>query len=285
MTEVAEPTENYGGSWTVEKLEILERYLDAYTTALKNQPFKLMYVDAFAGTGKVPLPDDDGEAASFLSGSAKRAIQIASKPFDKLIFVEKDPDRCANLESLCKAHPDRDTMIENSEANSFLREFQENWQRWRGVLFLDPFATEVKWSTIETIAGWNALDTWILFPISAIARMLPISKRPDDIASAWTTRLTNVFGDESWRELYQMSSQGHLFGEDEYQRKPGVDVLLSIYKGKLSDLFGRRFLEESRTLKNSKNVGLFEFMFCVGSSSPKAISAATGIANHILTHL
>ena len=45
-----------------------------------------------------------------------------------------------------------------------------------GVLFLDPFATEVEWATIEKIASFNALDTWILFPISAITRMLPRSK-------------------------------------------------------------------------------------------------------------
>ena len=42
---------SFGGPWTQEKLEILSRYLDAYTTALKNQPFRLIYIDAFAGPG------------------------------------------------------------------------------------------------------------------------------------------------------------------------------------------------------------------------------------------
>jgi len=37
----------FGGEWTQEKLQILERYLDAYTTALKSKPFKLVYIDAF----------------------------------------------------------------------------------------------------------------------------------------------------------------------------------------------------------------------------------------------
>ena len=41
----------FGGPWTQEKLGILRRYLDSYTTALKNQPFHLVYVDAFAGAG------------------------------------------------------------------------------------------------------------------------------------------------------------------------------------------------------------------------------------------
>ena len=42
---------SFGGPWTEKKLEILRRYLDAYTTALKNQRFTLYYVDGFAGAG------------------------------------------------------------------------------------------------------------------------------------------------------------------------------------------------------------------------------------------
>ena len=42
---------SFGGEWTQEKLDILHRYLDAYTTALKDQNFRLIYVDAFAGEG------------------------------------------------------------------------------------------------------------------------------------------------------------------------------------------------------------------------------------------
>lgn len=46
---------SFGGPWTLQKLNILDRYLDAYTTALKNQPFNLIYVDAFAGEGSFSL--------------------------------------------------------------------------------------------------------------------------------------------------------------------------------------------------------------------------------------
>ena len=42
----------FGGRWTETKLEILEAYLNAYTTALKHKPFKLIYIDAFAGTDR-----------------------------------------------------------------------------------------------------------------------------------------------------------------------------------------------------------------------------------------
>ena len=281
MNQLAEPGKSYGGPWTFEKLNILESYLDAYTTALKKRYFKLMYIDAFAGTGHVELQDED--VKYFIRGSAARAVGINDRAFDKLIFIEKDQNRCRELENLRQAHSDRDIQIENSDANDFLKNLRQDWKEWRGVLFLDPFATEVQWSTIETIASFNALDTWILFPTSAIARMLPTSKMPDDISSRWADRLTTIFGDESWRNLYQKPPQMNLFGTDEHERDSGVNGLIDIYKSKLECLFQDRFLSKSRTLKNSKNSPLFEFLFCVGN--PRGIGPAKRIAKHILENI
>src|SRR5690348_13935074 len=42
---------SFGGDWTSKKLAVVEKYLSAYLDALKNQPFKTAYIDAFAGTG------------------------------------------------------------------------------------------------------------------------------------------------------------------------------------------------------------------------------------------
>lgn len=285
VIQVAEPKASYGGQWTIKKLKILETYLDAYTTALKNKPFKLMYIDAFAGTGQLNLSSEEDlvDVRGFVSGSAERAIKIDNKPFDKLIFVEKKLDRCAELEPLRANYSKRKIEIMHSEANEFLSNLHEDWDSWRGVLFLDPFATEVEWSTIETIAGFNALDTWILFPVSAIARMLPTSQQPDDISQRWAKRLTRIFGDESWRDLYREVPQKHLFRNVEYQREPGVEGLIEIYKENLKNVFGKRLLEQSRTLKNSKDSPLFEFMFCVGN--PNGIPLAKRIAKHILENI
>ncbi len=285
LNQLAEPKTGYGGSWTLEKLDILETYLDRYTTALKYTSFKLMYIDAFAGTGYVQLIQGDSDATEFMRGSAARAAHIHDRQFDKLVFVENDPVRCVELETLKEDQHGRDIRIENADANVYLRSLRQDWRQWRGVLFLDPFATQVAWSTVEKIAGFNALDTWILFPTSAIVRMLPKSKRPDDISSAWIDRLTTVFGDESWRELYRESPQGSLFGDVHHERTPGVTGLLDIYKNKLAHAFGNRFLFQSRTLRNSRNAPLFEFLFCVGSRSPKAVGTAQRIARHILENL
>ena len=110
-----------------------------------------------------------------------------------------------------------------------------------------------------------------------------MSKKPDDIEPKWAARLTSVFGNESWRHLYQQSPQGDLFGEPGLERTEGVDGLLSIYKQNLGKLFEDRFLEESRTLRNSSNAPLFEFIFCVGN--PRGVGPAKRIARHILERL
>ena len=95
------------------------------------------------------------------------------------------------------------------------------------ALFLE-FATEVKWATIERIAGFNALDTWILFPVSAITRMLPKSRRRNFTGMGQAANAD--FGDESWHNLYQEDPQGNLFGGVEYQREPRRRRLISLYK-------------------------------------------------------
>lgn len=279
--QIAQPAPAFGGRWTEEKLTILERYLDAYTTALKDKPFSLWYIDAFAGTGRVELSaDDQREIRCFVSGSAERAINIEDKSFDKLIFVEQDSIRFSELEVLKEMNASRDIMIENSDANEFIRGMSSDWTGRRGVLFLDPFATQVEFATLERVSSFNALDTWILFPVSAISRILPTSQRPNEINDKWAARLTAVYGDESWCGLYRPSPQLTLFGSEVHEREQGVNGLLEIYKNKLTDLFGDRFLHQSRPLKNSKNSTLFEFLFCAGN--PRGAPIAKRIAKHIL---
>ena len=65
--------QKFGGPWTVEKLNILSDYLAFYTTALKSMPFNLIYIDAFAGTGRIKIGDE--EDYEIIDGSAKLALQ------------------------------------------------------------------------------------------------------------------------------------------------------------------------------------------------------------------
>jgi len=78
--------QRFGGDWTLIKLGILGEYLRAFTTALKNQPFRLVYIDAFAGTGRCKVNTSSGERE--VDGSARIALRV-NPPFDQFVFIEE----------------------------------------------------------------------------------------------------------------------------------------------------------------------------------------------------
>lgn len=298
MGSRAEGKMGFGGPWTMEKLEILNSYLDSYTRALKNQRFRLVYIDAFAGSGEINIGErgvSDSDGDSFVAGSTERALGVRDRPFDQLVFVEKQADRCNQLTEFKTRYPNRSIDVRQGDANAFLAGLDKGSFRdgpniqgyvdWRGVLFVDPFGTALEWATVKHIAGIRRLDMWLLVPVGAIGRMLPLSRNPDEVQPKWAHRLDIVFGGDHWRRLYSASPQRDLFGQEASEREPGVDGLLEIYKDRLKGVFGARLLRESRTLTNSKNSPLFEFIFCVGSPSEKAIKAAKRIARHLVRDL
>ncbi|MFN9820462.1 MAG: three-Cys-motif partner protein TcmP, partial [Akkermansiaceae bacterium] len=77
------------------------------------------------------------------------------------------------------------------DANEHLQDLTEkNWQKHRAVAFLDPFALQVSWTTLEKIAATQAIDMWLLFPAMAVNRMLPKS---GEIPQKWADRLSHLW--------------------------------------------------------------------------------------------
>lgn len=269
----------FGGLWTEQKLEILRAYLDAYTTALKKQPFTLIYVDGFAGTGSyAESADDYGEFREFRQGSTHIALEIDDKPFDKLVFVEKDAAAAASLLELTNEFPGRQIEVLLGDANAKVPEFcLDMGGSDRAVVFLDPYATQVSWKTIEAIAQTKKIDCWILFPLMAVTRMMPTDREPEDFLAV---ELDRIFGGrQHWRASYQDSPQLPLL-DDEIRRERGPsERMASLYRKRLGTAF-HSVSPNSRTLRNSKRSPLFELFFAVGN--PRGAQVATDIANHIL---
>ena len=276
----------FGGDWTEQKLEILRRYLDAYTTALKDQPFQLIYVDAFAGYGSYQprdayRPEDYGDFQELHDGSPRIALGVQDKPFDRLVFIEKDPAGCQALESLKVEFPSRSIEIRKDDANialprlcAALRSFD------RAVVFLDPFATQVDWDTVAALAQTRKIDCWILFPLMAITRMMPPEAKPSD---SLAQQLDRIFGGrEHWESLYRESRRQPLpmFADEPAQeRLRGSDQIAARYRERLAAVYAR-VAPTRRTFRNSKNVPIFELFFA--ASNPIGEPIAVRIANHIL---
>lgn len=280
---------SFGGSWTHQKLEILRRYLDAYTTVLKNQRFRLIYVDAFAGEGvwsssieSAYAEEDYEEFYQMHEGSPRIALGIEDRPFDTFVFIEKDPDRCDNLETLRSEFPDRDMEIKNGDANVELDRFCRELDNYdRAVVFLDPFATQVSWNTVSSLALTEKVDRWILFPLSTIARMMPVDSEPSEVMS---DQLDRIFGGRSYwhKGVYHRKLQQNMFYDAPVKvRKSGSEQIADRYRERLDGTFNM-IAPTSRTFCNSKQSPMFELFFAASNSkgAPKAVE----IADYILSN-
>ena len=280
-------SQKFGGNWTEEKLNIFTSYLDAYLIALQNQKFKKIYIDAFAGTGEI----ESSDGGQFLVGSAKRAL-ASEKKFDHYYFIEADSQKAGELQDMINSEfPQmrRIVTIYCGDANDKLAEIISNvdWRYNRGLLFLDPYATQVNWATLEYVAQTKSIDVWYLFPFSALERMLPKNGKYDK----WEDCIDRLLGDSGWRkEFYKKDPQMTLFdlfpepGQSDGERMVMDANSDHIKEYKLSRL--RTLIpcvtKHARIFRNSRNSPMFLFCFAIASESPKAQGLALRMADYIL---
>ena len=114
-------------------------------------------------------------------GSTRIALETDDRPFDRFLFIDVDSEATESLRDMARDYPDRNIEIVTGDANieipGFCRQMKWNDQ---AVVFLDPYATSVIWSTIQEIAATKKIDCWVLFPRMAVARMMPNNREPDE---------------------------------------------------------------------------------------------------------
>lgn len=286
--------QNFGGDWTERKLECVQKYLKAYTTIMKEQPFRFAYIDAFAGTGYRELTLDEDidqpmlpgfasqEVVNFRQGSARNALEV-QPPFTKYVFIEADPNNYSELQKLREEFSEKSIECICKDANEYFEEVcKKDWKDHRALVFLDPFGMQVKWKTIELIAETQAIDLWLLFPIGTVNRLL---KRNGQIRPSIRGKLDVFFGDPDWYSVfYEAAEQILAFevaGEAEHWEKIG-NIFTGIeqyFMGRLNQIF-ERVAPNPLPLCNSKNVPLY--LLCFAAGNPKGAPTAVKIAQHIL---
>jgi three-Cys-motif partner protein len=286
---------SFGGDWTSAKLEILGRYLTGYTTALKAQPFRKAYIDAFAGTGyrcmghgdasmseRLLFPDlAESAPQDLLDGSARLALKTQPR-FDQYIFIERSPRRCLELERLKAEFPHlaQDIRVEQGEANERIRALcGKDWRSRRAVLFLDPYGMQVEWKTIEAIAATEAIDLWLLFPLGVgVNRLLT---RSGDIPAAWRECLDKLLGKRDWYDkFYRVESEPNLFGANEdHVVKATSETIGRYFVDRLKEVFPG-VAEDPGVLRNSAQCPLY--LLCFAAANRRGAEPALRIAKHLL---
>ena len=291
---MSNPQEPTVGPWAKEKLEALGQYLSFYTTVLKNQGRWLrgtIFVDAFAGPGlarlRTPQPspagpdlfgsnlEPDTEQVEFVKGSPRVALEIAN-PFSSYIFIDRDPQRVAELRELKAEHPSGPSItVHEGDANEALETWLASgidWRHHRAVVFLDPFGMQVPWSTIEALANTKAIEVLINFPLGmAIQRLMT---RSGEIPAGWQISLDTFFGSPDWRELAYEKETG-LFELGVRKVSDSGTRILGWYRSRLRAAFGH--VSTARLITNTRGNPLY-YLIWAGPNS-------TGLkgAQHILS--
>jgi three-Cys-motif partner protein len=287
--------QKFGGSWTEVKLGVVQKYLSAYTTALKGK-FELWYIDGFAGTGSFDpakpaqkalhgfgLFAETEPAEACKDGSAKIALKI-KHPFDRYVFIEKSSNRFSELEKLKTEFKDLSgkIILEKGDANQNISEIchQLITRRARAVMFLDPFGLQTDWSTIETIARTKVVDLWLLFPISGVNRML--TRDRTKLPKSWEKRLDRVFGSTEWRKIFYREKLNYSLLEgvsSQTVKEASFKKIREYTLERLGTIFPG-VAEDSPVLCTESGQPLF--LLCFAVSNPKAQGLALRIAKDII---
>jgi three-Cys-motif partner protein len=278
---------SFGGPWTQIKLELLRRYLVAFNTALQYKPypanpFRRIYIDAFAGTGECEITSDEHTVES-IAGSAKIALEV--KPaFDEIHLIDLNEVHVAELQQLA-AGRGSDVHVHREDANVAIDTIlgQIDWKRSRGVLFLDPYGMNVPFTTLQRAAKTRALDVWYLFPLSAVYRQAAndFAKIDDSKLAA----LDSVLGTRSWREaFYQTEGQDNLLGAPpRLVRVADPEDIAAFVKARLAGVFPG-WVSDPLYLRSSKGAPLFALFCCISNPADKAVALSRRMASHILGH-
>lgn len=199
----------YWGFWTRGKLDLLRRYLDAFTTASKSQD-EILYLDLFGGQpeNRDRLTDEN------LDGSAQIALGTQNPPFSRLRFFEVEPHASRLRAALDASHSQRELRVVAGDCNQTIAGVLNGLApyRWAPTFaFIDPNGPDVHWSTLEALARFKKVKTktelWLLLAAGMFIRNLPVDGqvRPEHAA-----KLTRMYGKEQWQAIYQARVDGAL---------------------------------------------------------------------------
>jgi three-Cys-motif partner protein len=268
------------GSWSIDKLDLLEHYLKPYAVIMDSQkrPTKhreawltdFYYIDAFAGPGAVAMKDDDAtdlEAEDYLNGSPLRALEC--KPsFDHLWFIDKRESRRKSLTELLKKRGEAHrATVEIGDCNKSLDGIVSGVKNTeRALAFLDPYGLQLDWSTVVKLAATKKLDVFINFSLMGVIRNLPRSDRPSKDVRG---RLDRVMASSSWMDgIYHENP--NMFGEIVVSRDQILaSNLAALYAKDLDGIFGH--VSNPLVMTNSKGSPLYALILASHQSVAKKI--------------
>lgn len=279
------PQKKFGSiDTTGRKLDVIGEYLSMYQKALSDMPFATTYIDAFAGTGEIPIAEIDtdlfdDEVKAVIAGSADRALRV-SPPFDQYVFIDKRSKCIAALRDRFEDSPNASRISYHiGDANAEVQALcnPKQWHNRRGVVLLDPFGSQVDWATVEAVAATKALDLWYLFPAGlSVFRQIGTDGTVDPTHEP---SLSRIFGTDEWKKAFlKPSEQGELFGAPPRQEKVvTAESAAQFMAERMKGVFRGGVLDDMIPLGKHAYPSYY-LLFAWGNESPKAKALATKLS-------
>jgi len=248
------------GYWSEIKIEIIKKYATAYSKVISAQQTPQLehaYIDGFAGAGQHVRKAD----ATTVAGSPLAALKV-TPPFRRYYFIELEPTRIANLQSLIG--PRSDVKIMQGDCNRILLQDVFPHVRFedyrRGLCILDPYGLHLNWEVIAEAGKMKSIEIFLNFPVLDINRKVlwrdPMGVNPDDIR-----RMNAYWGDESWRKIaYAPSPQRDLWGQTKLE-KADTEVVAEAFRQHLKKDAGFRYVLPPSPMRNTQNAIVYYLFF------------------------
>jgi spore photoproduct lyase len=183
------------GLWAKDKYFYLGRYLDIFTTSMKNiWRGELYYIDLFAGSGKCKVRETGEE----IDGSALISLSV-KYPFKRYFLVELDPDAASALKKRVEKSPIKNRVhIIQGDCNKKIDEIvTEIPGKSLSLAVVDPTGLHIKFDTLQKLTKDRRIDLVITYPegMDIKRNLSKYIKRPHSI-------LDDYIGDKDWRLLF-----------------------------------------------------------------------------------
>ena len=286
---VNEPIADWGGPWTVRKLNAFSKYVSAYLTIMEKYPYwKTIYFDGFAGNGNrnehcnTPLYKQlnlNLEEELIYRGAAERILSLHNLSFDFHYFIDLKKQNLDKLEEkLLKHQAGRKYPFQyrDGDANERLRELsgalKDKSKKLAALVLLDPFGMQINWESIALLKETRS-DIWILLPTGVVVNRL--LNRNGEIRNQ--KKLESFFGlneTEIKNHFYRTEIKSTLFGETEIVEKikNPIEQIAFLYAKQLKTIW-KYVTEKPLALYNSKNVPIFHFVFASNNQSALKIAS------------
>lgn len=242
------------GEWSELKLEILRKYAVAYTTILRSNRLRPIYIDGFAGAGQ----HISRRTKDLIPGSPLNALNV-EPPFEELHLVDLEQERVDNLQRLTADQ--NNVHIYSGDSNALLISkifptiLYEEYKR--ALCVLDPYGLHLDWKVIKTAADTKTIEIFLNFPVMDM-NMNVLLWHPERANSESVERMNKFWGDDSWRgAAYRM--QNTLFGLQE-EKQPN-EAIADAFRERLREVARFKYVPEPAPMRNSTGAVVYYLFF------------------------